>query len=473
MFPIPKRANTKFSWNHYFLVRYHRHNKNHHENRHENENLSIISFFFSTFCKRDDCHNNNYYYNNKNNNNNRFHHSPFHPNIHSNGPLWTTNANLIRYSSSTSTSISTGISGNSLTHESSSATTTSTTTTTTIMAEDKKHKELSSKKQKECDNNGHGHDDGHGHDKNHNEKPFITPSEWVAITNISPLSTIDDLLLDVGRIMTIEYDRGIIDLDEMEHNLISSSKSTSSSTSSSSTTSVPLWKKEQESESWFLNNDTDTETETDHELNERKTLIWPCPIQPHTRSFVHDMKNIYQKEQFLNKRCARFCRKLTRHTLLEGRSTIINNQQSCNSLILACKYDPKHTLLHLLPFLAPSCPFVVYYEYMEPLIDIFQHLQAQKLAINLRLSDTWMREYQVLPGRTHPNMSMSQNGGFLLWGLKLCPINGINELSADFVKEIRKEGKAKASIIRNRKRAKHHEDEHKSFDGSYQQQPQK
>ena len=64
-------------------------------------------------------------------------------------------------------------------------------------------------------------------------------------------------------------------------------------------------------------------------------------------------------------------------------------------------------------------------------------LQKQNLAINLRLSDTWFREYQVLPGRTHPNMTMSQNGGFILTGIKLDPVLGVNEMDEDERKKIR------------------------------------
>lgn len=95
------------------------------------------------------------------------------------------------------------------------------------------------------------------------------------------------------------------------------------------------------------------------------------------------------------------------------------------------------TLMELLPFLAPSSPFVVYCEYIEPLTECFMNLQKKKLAINLHLSDTWMREYQVLPGRTHPSMSMTQSGGFILTGTKLCPNTGHNELDDDLAKELR------------------------------------
>lgn len=150
------------------------------------------------------------------------------------------------------------------------------------------------------------------------------------------------------------------------------------------------------------------------------------------------METEKERATFLQKRCGRFARKLTRPTPDEN-ATSLKSGRKCDSLILACSYDPKATLLKLLPYLETSCPFVVFCEYMEPLFECFQELQNQKLAINLRLSDTWLREYQVLPNRTHPNMTMSQNGGFILTGVKVCPVHGVNELDDDVIKEIRAE----------------------------------
>lgn len=43
----------------------------------------------------------------------------------------------------------------------------------------------------------------------------------------------------------------------------------------------------------------------------------------------------------------------------------------------------------------------------------------------------------MLEGRTHPNMTMSQNGGYLLMGTKLCPRTGTNELDEGRMKELR------------------------------------
>ncbi len=293
----------------------------------------------------------------------------------------------------------------------------------------------------------------------------------------------------------------------------------------------------------------------DIEKRDRERISWPAPLMPHTRQYI---TNELQTEQriniFLEKRSARFTRKLTRYSALELRkligsfrnekevyssieqrhntnghgnddddggggggrkervrmekvdekdgdddddgtrttntSTMPSPPRQCDSLIIATKYDPTTTLFGLLPYLAPSCPFVVYSEFLEPLLRTFHALQnyfvpeyggskdvsgvkssdkkneegdtddntppegsdrgtgagamkpppmmqRRNIAINLRLTDSWFREYQVLEGRTHPNMSMSQNGGYVLAGTKLCPLTGTNELDDIVMKGIR------------------------------------
>lgn len=173
----------------------------------------------------------------------------------------------------------------------------------------------------------------------------------------------------------------------------------------------------------------------DSERKDRERLVWPCPLQEHTRAYLETMKDVRAKKDFLAKRCNRFARKLTRHTHMEAKEWL--NSRHCDSVIIVTHYDPTATLLELLPYLAPSSPFVVFCEYIEPLAQCFRELQKEGLAINIRLSDTWMREYQVLPGRTHPSMTMSQTGGFILTGIKLCPVTGHNELEESVLKEIK------------------------------------
>jgi tRNA (adenine-N(1)-)-methyltransferase non-catalytic subunit len=183
--------------------------------------------------------------------------------------------------------------------------------------------------------------------------------------------------------------------------------------------------------------DADQDDVEDPDKAEREELEWPCVLQDHTRNYIQtDLTDPKRRKNFLLKRQARFCRKLCRPSPLEA-AEYLKAKQS-DSLILVTKYDPTETLLALLPFLAPSCPFVVFCEFMEPLTECFRELQRQDLAINLRLSDTWTREFQILPGRTHPSMNMSQHGGFILTGIKIHPETGRgNNLDEELLKEIR------------------------------------
>jgi tRNA (adenine-N(1)-)-methyltransferase non-catalytic subunit len=150
------------------------------------------------------------------------------------------------------------------------------------------------------------------------------------------------------------------------------------------------------------------EDEEDVEAKDRDALNWPCNLQDHTRTHLMTLESDRKRLDFLAKRAARFARKITRHSPLEAKTWLHSRQ--CDSLVIAVKkYDAAETLLALLHHLSPSCPFIIYSEFMEPLTECFRAVQSH--AINLRLSDTWAREYQVLPGRTHPKMDMRQSGG--------------------------------------------------------------
>ncbi|KAH6788473.1 eukaryotic initiation factor 3 gamma subunit family protein [Perilla frutescens var. frutescens] len=100
-----------------------------------------------------------------------------------------------------------------------------------------------------------------------------------------------------------------------------------------------------------------------------------------------------------------------------------------SSLIIAApNMDAWDIAKELVPLLSYSAPFVIYHQYLEPLATCMHNLQSKKMAINLQISEPWLREYQVLPSRTHPHMQMSSSGGYLLSGTRIssndqAPIN--------------------------------------------------
>ncbi|KAJ8762192.1 hypothetical protein K2173_007347 [Erythroxylum novogranatense] len=74
----------------------------------------------------------------------------------------------------------------------------------------------------------------------------------------------------------------------------------------------------------------------------------------------------------------------------------------------------------LVPLLSYSAPFAIYHQYLQPLATCMHNLQREKMAISLQISEPWLREYQVLPSRTHPCMQMSAIGGYILSGTRIC-----------------------------------------------------
>ena len=95
---------------------------------------------------------------------------------------------------------------------------------------------------------------------------------------------------------------------------------------------------------------------------------------------------------------------------------IIKNR-TMNGLIIACKQHPKNILLHLWKYLQPSMPFAVFCPYKEPLLETYMAVKDTGKAILVTLSESWLREYQVLPDRSHPEVMMSGGGGYILTGI--------------------------------------------------------
>ena len=52
-------------------------------------------------------------------------------------------------------------------------------------------------------------------------------------------------------------------------------------------------------------------------------------------------------------------------------------------------------------------------------MELQEQLQREKKAVFIRVEELWMREYQVLPLRSHPKMNMDGASGYLLSAVKV------------------------------------------------------
>ncbi|XP_076179897.1 tRNA methyltransferase 6 non-catalytic subunit [Ptiloglossa arizonensis] len=85
-------------------------------------------------------------------------------------------------------------------------------------------------------------------------------------------------------------------------------------------------------------------------------------------------------------------------------------------LAIVAKEHPLNIVTALLSFLGASRPFVIYHVYREPLQETYMMLKQRQNVINLKLFSNFLRSYQVLPDRTHPDILTSDTGGYLLTG---------------------------------------------------------
>ncbi|KAJ2220628.1 tRNA (adenine(58)-N(1))-methyltransferase non-catalytic subunit trm6 [Coemansia sp. RSA 485] len=113
-------------------------------------------------------------------------------------------------------------------------------------------------------------------------------------------------------------------------------------------------------------------------------------------------------------------RRLRGHTKLSN--TLNNlNRGNFDALVISTNYDAKSVVERLIPYLGGSRMLVVYDQSKEALVELFAWLRESPSFINVQLTESWLREYQVLPSRTHPLMNTSGGGGFLVSAIHLAP----------------------------------------------------
>lgn len=91
-------------------------------------------------------------------------------------------------------------------------------------------------------------------------------------------------------------------------------------------------------------------------------------------------------------------------------------KEKFDALVIIAKEHPYNIIKSLLPFVKPSRPLVVFCSLKEILLECYTELKTSGNATYLRITSNWMRPYQILPNRTHPDVTMSANSGYLLTG---------------------------------------------------------
>lgn len=83
-------------------------------------------------------------------------------------------------------------------------------------------------------------------------------------------------------------------------------------------------------------------------------------------------------------------------------------------IVIARNFDLTEITNHLLNFLAPSAQFVIFSDHLQALTDCYSEIKNR--TCNSKLSEIWMRNYQILSMRTRPEMDMFGRSGYILHG---------------------------------------------------------
>ncbi|KAI9292508.1 Gcd10p-domain-containing protein [Neoconidiobolus thromboides FSU 785] len=146
----------------------------------------------------------------------------------------------------------------------------------------------------------------------------------------------------------------------------------------------------------------------------------PIPDNISEVAKVRNQKKIKNREDFIKN-----------HALL--------HQGDFDGLFIASStIDPYSIIAKLSPLLAPSRPIVVYSMHKEILINTSIKLKDEKQYLNPILTESWLRKYQVLPSRTHPEMNTSAQAGYLLSTTKVLDLGDSTPITSKVINSEKK-----------------------------------
>ncbi|KAF8979404.1 tRNA (adenine(58)-N(1))-methyltransferase non-catalytic subunit trm6 [Entomortierella lignicola] len=132
-----------------------------------------------------------------------------------------------------------------------------------------------------------------------------------------------------------------------------------------------------------------------------------------THGFMETPDELQDVTKLSGKDLEGYHRRLKAYTIVEEARKILF-QKDFDGLIIASQYQPESILPKLLPYIRGSRPVIVYHPSKEALLETSTWMRKSPDLLAPQLTESWLRKSQVLPGRTHPEMSTWGSGGCLL-----------------------------------------------------------
>ncbi|KAE8215776.1 hypothetical protein CF327_g1021 [Tilletia walkeri] len=129
------------------------------------------------------------------------------------------------------------------------------------------------------------------------------------------------------------------------------------------------------------------------------------PTQDPTRTLIERDRNRLKK------------RRTAHETLQAARAELFAG--FFDGFLMVGNFEPLAVLERLQGYLAGSAKVVLHSPYQQPLIEVQAELRKRDGWLHVEVVEPWARRYQVLPGRTHPEMVTSATAGYILSAIKV------------------------------------------------------
>lgn len=142
-----------------------------------------------------------------------------------------------------------------------------------------------------------------------------------------------------------------------------------------------------------------------------KQLDWAAsdedhePIRAPFETDTGEYRSIGQKERYEKRKLALEAHAQLREEFFAG---------EWDGLLIAAQYEPFSIVQRLTPYLAGSATITIYSPFLQILSEAQAKMRPLPAYLSPSITEAWLRQYQVLPGRTHPMMSMTGGGGYIL-----------------------------------------------------------
>lgn len=161
------------------------------------------------------------------------------------------------------------------------------------------------------------------------------------------------------------------------------------------------------------------------ELQERviKSINWLQVIEPENEKI--DWTDYTEEEVAsfkAHKRTQYFRRRKRAHDTNDAIDLVANG--NFDALISASTLDLTTVLPHIVDKVGGSRPIVIYSQFKEFLLEAQHHMSSDKRYLAPSMYETKVRNYQTIPGRMHPMMTLKGYGGYVLSATKVIPVVG-------------------------------------------------